>query len=111
MSCPAGTPGPPGPRPPAARPGAGRPAHGGGAVFDVGPGVNAGTAVPAHAGVPLGAAHTEVDGRRENDWAALAALQGPLVLRVTGSDLAQAASGLTGNGFPAETPVAVTAQG
>src|ERR1700743_1332940 len=45
----------------------------------VGPGVPAGTAVPAYAGVALGAVHTEVDVRGDLDWAALAASPGTLV--------------------------------
>ncbi|MFJ2610557.1 SAM-dependent methyltransferase, partial [Streptomyces sp. NPDC087425] len=81
------------------------------AVFDVIPGVSPGAAVPAYAGVALGGTHVEVDVRGEVDWAALAAAPGPLVLHATSAHLAEAASALTGNGVPASTPVAVTANG
>jgi len=79
--------------------------------FDVVPGVPAGTAVPAYAGVALGAAHVEVDVRGEVDWAGLAAVPGTLVLNATGGHLAEAASALVENGLAAQTPVAVTAEG
>jgi len=59
--------------------------------FDVVPGVPAGTAVPAFAGIPLGSGHTEADVRAGVDWAALAAVPGPLVLHATASHLAEAA--------------------
>ncbi|WP_188988579.1 uroporphyrinogen-III synthase [Saccharopolyspora thermophila] len=81
------------------------------ATFDVIPGVTAGSAVPAYAGVALGAVHTEVDVRGDVDWAALAAVPGALVLHTTGSHLAEAASALVEHGRPATTPVAVTASG
>ncbi|MFD0918420.1 bifunctional uroporphyrinogen-III C-methyltransferase/uroporphyrinogen-III synthase [Saccharopolyspora rosea] len=82
-----------------------------GAAFDVIPGVAAGGAVPAYAGVALGAVHTEVDVRGDVDWASLAAVPGALVLHTTGSHLAEAASALVEHGKPAQTPVAVTASG
>ena len=63
--------------------------------FDVVPGVAPGTAVPTYAGVPLGAARTEVDVRSpEVDWPALAAAPGTLVLHAPASHLADAASAL-----------------
>ncbi|MGH3874577.1 MAG: uroporphyrinogen-III synthase [Pseudonocardiaceae bacterium] len=79
--------------------------------FEVVPGVPAATAVPAFAGVALGSAHTEADVRSEVDWAALAAVPGPLVLHATASHLAQSASSLIEHGVAAQTPVAVTASG
>ncbi|MEY8041515.1 MULTISPECIES: bifunctional uroporphyrinogen-III C-methyltransferase/uroporphyrinogen-III synthase [Saccharopolyspora] len=82
-----------------------------GAAFDVIPGVAAGSAVPAYAGIALGATHTEVDVRGDVDWPALAGVPGALVLHTTGSHLAEAASALVEHGKPAQTPVAVTAFG
>src|SRR5262245_52637193 len=79
--------------------------------FEVVPGVPAGTAVPAFAGVPLGSGHTEADVRTGVDWAALAAVPGPLVLHATASHLAEAAAALTEHGLAPQTPVAITAGG
>src|ERR1700743_2472015 len=80
-------------------------------AFDVVPGGAGAPAVPAYAGVALGAVHTEVDVRGDLDWAALAASPGTLVLHATGGHLAEAASSLTEHGMAAQTPVAVTADG
>ncbi|MFY9807970.1 MAG: bifunctional uroporphyrinogen-III C-methyltransferase/uroporphyrinogen-III synthase [Pseudonocardiaceae bacterium] len=79
--------------------------------FEVVPGVPMGTAVPAFAGVPLGSGHTEADVRAGVDWAALAAVPGPLVLHATASHLAEAASSLIEHGLASHTPVAITAGG
>ncbi|PZS17664.1 MAG: bifunctional uroporphyrinogen-III C-methyltransferase/uroporphyrinogen-III synthase [Pseudonocardiales bacterium] len=79
--------------------------------FEVVPGVPMSTAVPAFAGVPLGSGHTEADVRAGVDWAALAAVSGPLVLHATASHLAEAASALVEHGLAPNTPVAVTASG
>jgi uroporphyrinogen III methyltransferase/synthase len=79
--------------------------------FEVVPGVSAGTAVPAFAGVPLGSGHTEADVRAGVDWAALASVQGPLVLHATASHLAEAAAALVEHGLAPQTPVAITASG
>ncbi|HKR49506.1 MAG TPA: bifunctional uroporphyrinogen-III C-methyltransferase/uroporphyrinogen-III synthase [Pseudonocardiaceae bacterium] len=79
--------------------------------FEVVPGVPAGTAVPAFAGVPLGSGHTEADVRSGVDWASLAAVSGPLVLHATASHLAETATALVEHGLAAQTPVAVTASG
>ncbi|MDV6012633.1 bifunctional uroporphyrinogen-III C-methyltransferase/uroporphyrinogen-III synthase [Haloechinothrix sp. LS1_15] len=81
------------------------------AVFDVVPGVSAGVAVPAYAGIPLGGDHTQVDLRNEVDWAALAGVPGTLVLHGTSAHLAEVASALVEHGRDPETPVAVTANG
>ncbi|TWF94916.1 uroporphyrinogen-III synthase [Saccharopolyspora dendranthemae] len=81
------------------------------APFDVIPGVAGGSAVPAYAGIALGAVHTEVDVRGDADWPALAGVPGALVLHTTGSHLAEAASRLVEHGRPATAPVAVTASG
>ncbi|MGH3546712.1 MAG: uroporphyrinogen-III C-methyltransferase, partial [Pseudonocardiaceae bacterium] len=80
-------------------------------LFEVVPGVPMSTAVPAFAGVPLGSGHTEADVRAGVDWAALAAVTGPLVLNATASHLAEAASALVEHGLAPNTPVAVTASG
>jgi uroporphyrinogen III methyltransferase/synthase len=79
--------------------------------FEVVPGVPAGTAVPAFAGVPLGSGHTEADVRSGVEWAALAVVPGPLVLHATASHLAEAAAALVEHGLAPQTPVAVTAGG
>ncbi|HZG91700.1 MAG TPA: uroporphyrinogen-III synthase [Pseudonocardia sp.] len=79
--------------------------------FDVVPGVAAGTAVPAYAGVPLGSAHIEADVRNGVDWARLSAAPGMLVLHAVAAHLAEVAEALTENGVAATTPVAVTANG
>jgi uroporphyrinogen III methyltransferase/synthase len=79
--------------------------------FEVVPGVPAGTAVPAFAGVPLGSRHTEADVRAGVDWTALAAVPGPLVLHATASHLAETAAALIEHGVAPQTPVAVTAAG
>ncbi len=80
-------------------------------AFDVVPGVPAGTAVPAYAGVPLGSAHIEADVRTGLDWARLAAAPGTLVLHASPSHLAEVAGSLTENGVAAQTPVAITSGG
>jgi uroporphyrinogen III methyltransferase/synthase len=80
-------------------------------AFDVVPGVPAGTAVPAYAGVPLGSAHVEADVRAGVDWAALAAAPGVLVLHAGPTHITEIVEGLTGNGVPSQTPVAVTSGG
>ena len=82
-----------------------------GVPFDVVPGVSAGTAVPAYAGVPLGSAHLEADVRAGVDWAALAAAPGALVLYATTAHLPEVVTGLTEHGIDAATPVAVTSRG
>jgi uroporphyrinogen III methyltransferase/synthase len=82
-----------------------------GVPFDVVPGVPPGTAVPAYAGVPLGSTHVEADVRAGLDWAALAAMPGPVVLHATSAHLPEVVGGLTGHGLDAATPVAVTARG
>ncbi|MGH3623145.1 MAG: uroporphyrinogen-III synthase [Sciscionella sp.] len=80
-------------------------------AIDVVPGVPAGIAVPAYAGIALGAAHTEVDVRGSVDWAAVAASVGTLVLHASGGHLAEAASALVEHGIAAQTPVSVTCEG
>jgi uroporphyrinogen III methyltransferase/synthase len=80
-------------------------------AFDIVPGVPAGTAVPAYAGVPLGSAHAEADVRAGADWPRLAAAPGSLVLHASASHLPEVAAELTENGLAAQTPVAVTAHG
>ncbi|MEK6442868.1 uroporphyrinogen-III synthase [Pseudonocardia sp. T1-2H] len=82
-----------------------------GVAFDVVPGVPAGTAVPAYAGVPLGSGHIEADVRAGLDWAKLAVAPGTLVLHAAAAHLAEVATSLTEHGRPSDTPVAVTAHG
>ncbi|GEL19992.1 bifunctional uroporphyrinogen-III C-methyltransferase/uroporphyrinogen-III synthase [Pseudonocardia asaccharolytica] len=82
-----------------------------GVAFDVVPGVPAGTAVPAYAGVPLGSAHVEADVRAGVDWARLASAPGPLVLHAAPSHLSEVAGALTEHGLAEQTPVAVTVRG
>ncbi len=82
-----------------------------GTPFDVVPGVPSSTAVPAYAGVALGSAHVEADVRAGVDWAALAASPGPVVLHATAAHLADVTAGLSAQGVPSETPVAITAGG
>ncbi|MBD0322037.1 MAG: bifunctional uroporphyrinogen-III C-methyltransferase/uroporphyrinogen-III synthase [Aldersonia sp.] len=79
--------------------------------FEALPGLPAGTAVPAYAGLALGSGHTEADVRGEVDWAALAASPGPLVLHATSGHLAETASALVEHGLASQTPVAVTVRG
>jgi uroporphyrinogen III methyltransferase/synthase len=80
-------------------------------AFEIVPGVPAGTAVPAYAGIALGTTHTEVDVRGDVDWRGVASAPGPIVLNATATHLAEAASALVEHGMAAQTPVAVTADG
>ncbi|HEY1968719.1 MAG TPA: bifunctional uroporphyrinogen-III C-methyltransferase/uroporphyrinogen-III synthase [Pseudonocardia sp.] len=79
--------------------------------FDVVPGVPAGIAVPAYAGVALGSTHTVADVRSGVDWAKVAAAPEPVVLHANASHLAEVTSGLTEQGLPSSTPVSMTADG
>ncbi|KQS58931.1 bifunctional uroporphyrinogen-III C-methyltransferase/uroporphyrinogen-III synthase [Geodermatophilus sp. Leaf369] len=85
--------------------------------FDVVPGVAVGTAVPAYAGVAIGAGSVQADLRGETptDLAALAAAStgtgSPLVLQVAADQLAGVAAGLVEGGLSGSTPVVVTAEG
>jgi uroporphyrinogen III methyltransferase/synthase len=81
------------------------------ATFEIVPGVPAGTAVPAYAGIALGATHTEVDVRGEVDWAGVVAAPGPIVLHASASHLAEAASAMVEHGLAPQTPAAVTVDG
>ncbi|NMO03903.1 bifunctional uroporphyrinogen-III C-methyltransferase/uroporphyrinogen-III synthase [Gordonia sp. TBRC 11910] len=80
-------------------------------VFEVLPGLPAGSVVPSYAGMPLGSGYTVADVRGEVDWAALAAAPGPLVLHATSGHLAETASALTEHGLAPQTPVAITING
>ncbi|WP_181784591.1 uroporphyrinogen-III synthase, partial [Pseudonocardia pini] len=82
-----------------------------GMAFDVVPGVPAGTAVPAYAGVALGSGHVEADVRAGVDWTALCASPGTLVLHASAAHLTEVATALTGQGRASDSPVAVTAHG
>jgi uroporphyrinogen III methyltransferase/synthase len=82
-----------------------------GVAFDVVPGVSAGSAVPAYAGVPVGSSHVEADVRAGVDWAKLAAAPGVLVLHATVNHLPIVAAGLTEHGVAEQTPVAITVNG
>jgi uroporphyrinogen III methyltransferase/synthase len=86
--------------------------------FDVVPGVAVGTAVPAYAGVPLGASSIHADLRSVDstvDLTALAAAAGgtgsPLVLQAGAEQLPMAAAALVEGGLPGSTPVVVTTEG
>src|SRR3954454_1023165 len=86
--------------------------------FDVVPGVAVGTAVPAYAGVPLGASSIHADLRSVDttvDLTALAAAAGgtgsPLVLQAASEQLPMAAAALVEGGLPGNTPVVVTSEG
>ena len=79
--------------------------------FEVVPGVAEATAVPAFAGIALGAGYVFADSRGKVDWKALAGAQGPIVLRTTGRHLADAASALAEQGVAGGTPVTVTCAG
>ncbi|HKS48364.1 MAG TPA: bifunctional uroporphyrinogen-III C-methyltransferase/uroporphyrinogen-III synthase [Amycolatopsis sp.] len=81
------------------------------AVFEIVPGVSAGTAVPAYAGIALGGTYVEVDVRGDVNWAGLAGTPGPIVLHATSSHLAEAAGALVEHGLTPQTPVAVTSNG
>src|SRR6185503_19330296 len=62
-----------------------------------------GDPLPAYAGVPLGSAHVEADVRAGLDWAALAAVPGPLVLHATAAHLLDVVTGLTAHGLAPTT--------
>jgi len=80
-------------------------------AFDVVPGVGAGTAVPAYAGIALGSMHTEADVRETVNWAALTSAPGPLVLHARSNQIADVAISLIRNGLAEQTPVSVTVNG
>src|SRR3954454_20819130 len=87
-------------------------------AFDVVPGVAVGTAVPAYAGVPLGASSVQADLRAVDapvDLAALAAAAtgtgSPLVLQATAEQLPTTAAALVDGGLPGSTPLVVTTEG
>ncbi|MCW2619031.1 MAG: hemD, partial [Modestobacter sp.] len=86
--------------------------------FDVVPGVAVGTAVPAYAGVPLGASSVHADLRSVDapvDLAALAAAAigtgSPLVLQANAEQLPTTAAALVDGGLSGNTPVVVTTEG
>ena len=90
--------------------------------FDVVPGVAVGTAVPAYAGVPLGAGSVHADLRAldsaANGPAHLAALAAaasgtgsPLVLQALADQLPATAAALVDGGLSGSTPVVVTTEG
>jgi uroporphyrinogen III methyltransferase/synthase len=79
--------------------------------FDVVPGVSPEVAVPAYAGVALGSTHTVADVRSGVDWGKVAAAPEPVVLLANAAHLSEVTSGLTEQGFPGDTPVAITAEG
>jgi uroporphyrin-III C-methyltransferase/precorrin-2 dehydrogenase/sirohydrochlorin ferrochelatase len=78
--------------------------------------VTSAVAVPAAAGIPVthrGRARqvTIASGHESLDWAALARLDGTLVLLMAVSGLAAATEALVAHGKPAATPVAVVESG
>ncbi|MEA2374354.1 MAG: uroporphyrinogen methyltransferase / synthase [Thermoleophilaceae bacterium] len=94
-----------------------------GVEFEVVPGVTAGVAAPAYAGIPVthrddASAVAFVTGHEDPDkpesaldWPALAAFPGTLVLYMGVGNLERIASALVGAGRPAEEPVAVVERG
>ncbi len=82
--------------------------------FEIVPGLAASSAVPTYAGLPLGSSHTVADVRgdlKDDDWAALAAAPGPLILQAAPEHLADAARTLIEYGLVDSTPCVVTAAG
>jgi uroporphyrinogen III methyltransferase / synthase len=82
--------------------------------FEIVPGLAPSCAVPTYAGLPLGSAHTVADVRadlKEDDWAALAAAPGPLILQATSSHVGDAARTLIEYGLSESTPCVVTSAG
>jgi uroporphyrinogen III methyltransferase / synthase len=90
-----------------------------GVPFEVVPGVTAGVAAPAYAGIPvtqrgLASAVAFVTGHTEEgsaDWAALAAFPGTLVFYMGVRALPEIVSGLLAGGRPADEPAAVVERG
>jgi uroporphyrinogen III methyltransferase/synthase len=97
-----------------------------GIPFEVVPGITAGVAAPAYAGIPvthrglstavaLVTGHTRADGNEEQqnalDWAALAAFPGTLVFYMGVRQLPHIAAALIDAGRPASEPAAVVEQG
>jgi uroporphyrinogen III methyltransferase/synthase len=82
--------------------------------LEIVPGLAPSSAVPTYAGLPLGSSHTVADVRADltdDDWAALAAGPGPLILQATASHVADAARTLIEYGLAEATPCVVTASG
>jgi uroporphyrinogen III methyltransferase / synthase len=82
--------------------------------FEVVPGLAPSCAVPTYAGLPLGSAHTVADVRadlKEDDWSALAAAPGPLILQATASRVGDAARTLIEHGLSDSTLCVVTSAG
>ena len=82
-----------------------------GTTFEVVPGVPAGVAVPAYAGIPLGSRFAEADVRVGVDWPGIAAAPGTLVLHATAENLPEISAGLVEQGRDPQTPAAVTVRG
>ncbi len=87
-----------------------------GVDVEVVPGVTSAFAVPAAAGIPVthrGRSRqvTVASGHEGLDWAALAALEGTLVLLMGVSGLDEAAAELIRHGRPTSTPVAIVESG
>jgi len=91
-----------------------------GIPFEIVPGVSAGSAVPAYAGIPvthrgLARSVTFVTGHPGSedatDWAALAKVPGTIVVFMGLTSIASIAASLVAGGKPASTPVAVIAHG
>jgi uroporphyrin-III C-methyltransferase len=86
--------------------------------FRIIPGLTAGLAAAALAGIPatsratnhaivLAAGHRAEDGKSAADWAALARLGQPIVLYMPMAQLAEIAAALQQGGLPADTPAAL----
>ncbi|KAA8970171.1 bifunctional uroporphyrinogen-III C-methyltransferase/uroporphyrinogen-III synthase [Mycobacterium sp.] len=82
--------------------------------FEIVPGLAPSSVVPTYAGLPLGSSHTVADVRadlKDDDWAALAAGPGPLILLATAPRVADTARTLVEYGLADTTPCVVTANG
>ena len=79
--------------------------------LEVVPGVPASVAVPAYAGVALGATRTVARVADVVSWAPLAAAPGPLVLHADATEVAKVAAALVEHGRKASEPVSVTVGG
>jgi uroporphyrinogen III methyltransferase/synthase len=79
--------------------------------WDVVPGLPAGPATAAYAGVPVGSVHTEVTVGSTTDFDAVAHAPGPLVLTVAAAEVQTLGERLVSGGLKPDTPVTVSCDG